>query len=121
MRSNAESSVAVIKAFAESKGWSDEEVNTFIGKINAAMTDLHSGKVTTAFLSDMDKAYNYNDDVTTARTQGEIKGKNAKITAENDNSQGDMMPNLTGSGESEEKIIPKKTWLQQRLEARGEA
>lgn len=76
---NYEQSVNELAAFAEEKGLSDEQAVQVFEKVNQIGFDALEGKYTRESFEMAYNAMNYATDVESARKEGEVAGRNAKI------------------------------------------
>lgn len=76
---NYEQSVNDLAAFAQEKGLSDEQAVAVFEKVNQIAFDVIDGKYSREAYEMAYKAMNYDGDVESARQEGEVAGKNAKI------------------------------------------
>lgn len=76
---NYEQSVNELAAFAEEKGLSDEQAVEVFEKVNQIGFDALEGKYTRESYEMAYNAMNYATDVESARKEGEVAGRNAKI------------------------------------------
>lgn len=98
---NLEFSQQAIEEFAKENNMDDESAGKFLSRFDAMIADINSGKISKEVLATMQRAWNYENDVTAAREQGELAGKNKKIVAQKEESKpkGDGLPKLSGSSE----------------------
>lgn len=115
---NADLSVAELEAFISEKEMTPEQAEGFKSKVETALEEIFQGKVSKTFLTNMYKAEIHEEEVSTAREQGEIVGRNSKIAAEFDKSSGDGMPALS-SGDAIEELPKKQNYLQRGVLARN--
>lgn len=76
---NYEQSVNDLAAFAQEKGISDEQAVEVFEKVNQIAFDVIDGKYTREAYEMAYNAMNYSADVESARKEGEVAGRNAKI------------------------------------------
>lgn len=76
---NYEQSVNDLAAFAQEKGISDEQAVEVFEKVNQIAFDVIDGKYTREAYEMAYNAMNYSTDVESARKEGEVAGRNAKI------------------------------------------
>lgn len=99
METNAQLSQQAITEFASENGLTEEQAADFLGKVDAALSDIFSGKITKDFLMSMKKALNYENDIASASEMAEIKGRNANIEANIiDKPISDGLPKVQGGG-----------------------
>jgi len=97
-KENFEKSTRVIEEFQQSHGMSDDEIDALIGRIVAVANDMVVGKFDASTLELFSKANNYDGAVADARAEGEVAGRNARITERLRHSQkGDGTIPLGGS------------------------
>lgn len=106
---NYEKSVNDIAAFAQEKGLTDEQAVAVFEKINQIGFDVIEGKYTREAMQMAYDAMNYNNDVETARKEGEVSGRNAKIEEKlaKVNKPADMPPAVGGRGAAVGEGAPK--------------
>ena len=97
---NYEQSVNDLVAFASEKGISDEQAMKVFEKVNQIGFDVIEGKYTREAYEMAYNAMNYASDVETARKEGEVAGKNAKIEEKLAKVEKpiDMPPSVGGQG-----------------------
>ena len=97
---NYEQSVNDLVAFASEKGISDEQATQVFEKVNQIGFDVIEGKYTREAYEMAYNAMNYASDVETARKEGEVAGKNAKIEEKLAKVEKpiDMPPSVGGQG-----------------------
>lgn len=109
IEANQDASISAIDAYAEKKGYSEEQKNGLLDFINDTFQELLMKKISENILSAFDKAMNYDNDVTSAAQAGEVSGKNAAIELKkgkvNEAMAGDGVPILGKGGAIEEKEI----------------
>jgi hypothetical protein len=112
LKGNQDVSIAEISAWYEEKGWPEEKADEFSQKVDAFATDLFDGKITKEHLSQLEKAFNYDGDLTTAEENGKIIGKNEKITSgkKTRDDLKDLLPE--GGGSASSKVTPKPTYTE---------
>lgn len=76
---NYEKSIQDLAAYAEEKGLSDEQAIKIFEKVNQVGFDVIEGIYTRETFDMAYNAMNYTADVETARKEGEVAGRNAKI------------------------------------------
>lgn len=77
---NLESSLETIRQFQEERGMSDEEIDEGFTMLLGIIGDGVMGKFSRETLDMIFKARNYDSDVEAAGAEGEVAGRNAKIT-----------------------------------------
>lgn len=97
---NYKQSVNDLVAFASEKGISDEQAMQVFEKVNQIGFDVIEGKYTREAYEMAYNAMNYASDVETARKEGEVAGKNAKIEEKLAKVEKpiDMPPSVGGQG-----------------------
>lgn len=109
---NYEQSVNDLVAFAEEKGISEEQAVEVFEKVNQIAFDVIDGKYTRDAYEMAFNAMNYSADVETARHEGEVAGRNAKIEEKLAKVEKpvDMPPSVGGQGAAvSEQPKPKRT------------
>lgn len=79
-KANEEETKETLRRFQEEKGLSDEEIDALFAKALGIVNDGVMFKYTYETLEMVSKAMNYDTDVATASEEGEIAGRNARIT-----------------------------------------
>ena len=107
---NYEQSVNDLSAFAEEKGLSEEQAIAVFEKVNQIAFDVIDGKYSREAYEMAYKAMNYDSDVDTARKEGEVAGRNAKIEERLGKvaKKPEMPPALGGQGGAAPEPAPKK-------------
>lgn len=101
---NVSNSIPIITAFCEQKGYDPDE---FLGNVwEGIVAPIFTGMYTPDLLDRLDKAFNYDKDVSDAMTAGEVKGRNTKINKMKE-SEGDGLPKGL-SDEGGKKTAPPK-------------
>lgn len=96
---NMQQSLSAIDAWQQEKGLSDEEVDAAIAACAEAGSNWIKGIVSPETLDKFLLAANHDGDVATARFEGEVDGRNAKIEEKLRNGKkGDGVPSGFGSG-----------------------
>lgn len=104
---NLAESLKEIDKIQEEKGLDDEAVNDAMQWLIGVVGDAVMGKFAPETIEMALKAINHDNDVAEASTEGEIRGRNAKIEEKlRKRGQGDGVANLTGKNGMEEQ--PKK-------------
>lgn len=109
---NYEQSVNDLAAFAEEKGLSDEQAVQVFEKVNQIAYDALEGKYTREAYEMAYNAMNYQTDVESARKEGEVAGRNAKIEEKlaKVEKPASMPPSLGGQGAGvDEKPKPRRS------------
>lgn len=78
---NLEQSDKTFAEFIDSQGWDEQKKEGFISFITTMMETLETGVVSTEVLQMLKDAYTHDDDVAEALEEGQIEGRNQKITA----------------------------------------
>ncbi|MCD8281875.1 MAG: hypothetical protein LUC22_01330 [Prevotella sp.] len=89
---NLKKSIEDINALQQQEGLSDDEVNEGMTTIITIIKDGVLGKITPETLQMVFKAVNHDDDVAQAQREGEVAGRNAKITERLRQAKGDGIP-----------------------------
>lgn len=98
---NLEASRANVEAFAQEKGMSPEEFDTFMEQAtDKTIAPLLKGNITPELLEILYKGMNYEADVAQAQEVGRIAGKNEKITETRRTKKADGLPGANGGGGS---------------------
>ena len=85
--------------FRALEGQVEEQATEFLGKVDEALNDIYTGKITKNFLASMFRALNYDKDIANASEMAEIKGRNANIEANILNKPlSDGLPKVQGGG-----------------------
>lgn len=96
-----------INKMQEKEGISDEEIGKATQLLADITNDMVIGKISPESIRIALKALNHDDDVKEAATQGEVKGKNAKIMDKiKTENKTDGVPAITGKGKEEKSIKP---------------
>lgn len=82
VNANMEKSAEVLQQFFADEGMSDEQAQNFADAIDNMINGYIDGNITPDFLRFFQHALNYDADIASAREEGAIKGKNARIDAE---------------------------------------
>lgn len=77
---NMENTLETLREFQEQKGLSDEDVDRVIEALLSIVNDGVMGKFAPETLEMVCKAINYDTDIEAAGQEGEVAGRNAKIT-----------------------------------------
>lgn len=107
---NYEQSVNDLAAFAQEKGISDEQAVEVFEKVNQIAFDVIDGKYTREAYEMAYNAMNYSTDVESARKEGEVAGRNAKIQERLSKVEkpAEMPPAVGGQGAPMEETPKKK-------------
>lgn len=100
IEANMVKSLENIDAYAQTKGYSDEQKQSLTDFINDTFQDLLMKKIDEKVLMAFDKAMNYDKDIEDAKVQAEISGKNAAIDLKKASAEGatDGVPNPGAKG-----------------------
>ena len=96
---NLNQSAITAGEFQQEKGYDDNQMDELVKAIIQCGNDMVVGKFTKQTLEAFAKALNYDNDVKTAREEGEVAGRNAKIDANKLDLRrpaGDGLPQLGG-------------------------
>lgn len=115
-KKNIDESTPIIEQFCNEKGYNpDDFLNDIWDKI---ASPILSGRYTTELLAMIDKAFNYDTDVSDAMKAGEVKGRNENVHKMRKDQIGDGMPTGLGAVTQETKKKSKpKSFLQLASEA----
>lgn len=107
---NYEQSINDLAAFAQEKGLSEEQAVAVFEKVNQIAFDVIDGKYSREAYEMAYKAMNYDVDVESARKEGEVTGRNAKIEERlgKVTKKPEMPPSLGGQGGAVPEPAPKK-------------
>lgn len=118
-QSNCQASEVEIETFFKEKKALEEEQAQFVDFIdNGILAQLYSGKCDKGLLEKLWKAYKYEEDVATAKSAGEIDGRNAQIEVK----RASMNANRDGLPSAGSSITPEptsKSGYIERLMGRG--
>ena len=78
---NQEQTIKDIDAYAEKKGYSEEEKNALLDFIETSFSNMMMKKLTPKMIEDYDRAMHYEDDIKSAEEIATINAKNEKIAA----------------------------------------
>lgn len=79
---NMEASRTLLKEYFDELGWTDDEINKFTDNIDSAFSKYAAAKIDKDLLEVFRKAEAYDRDIESAREDGAIEGKNARVDAE---------------------------------------
>lgn len=115
---NLEFSQQAIEEFAKENEMDDESAGKFLARFDAMLADINSGKISKDVLMTIKKAWDYDNDITTAREQGELAGKNKNIVAQKEAAKpkGDGLPKIGGSSEAPQANKPEPNYIDGLLE-----
>ena len=107
---NYEQSINDLTAFAEEKGISEEQAVAVFEKVNQIAFDVIDGRYTREAYEMAYNAMNYSADVESARKEGEVAGRNAKIQERlaKVEKPAEMPPAVGGQGAPAPEQTPKK-------------
>lgn len=77
---NMDNTLETLRQFQSERGMSDEQIDQVVGFLLGVVRDGVMGKFSTETLDMACKALNYDADVAAAGEEGEVAGRNAKIT-----------------------------------------
>lgn len=77
---NMDATLETLRQFQSERGMSDEQIDQIVGFVLGIVRDGVMGKFSKETLEMASKALNYDADVATASEEGEIAGRNSKIT-----------------------------------------
>ena len=118
---NFPESARAIDEWASAQGISDETVDQLAEKLAEISSNFMVGKFTPETFEMLMKATNYDSDVENARGEGEVAGRNAKITENlRQSRKGDGLQNLngrnnTGGGSPEKRGKSMFDWAQEAM------
>lgn len=96
-KTNIAQSLDDLNQLQKDEGVSDEQVDSALEWLFTTAKDIMLGKISIEAIKLAVKAQNYDNDVEQAGAEGEVRGKNTKITEQlRKQSQGDGMANLGG-------------------------
>ena len=96
-----DTSAPVIEQFCKKKGY---EVDDFLDKVwDWVASPILSGRYTPELLEMMDKAFNYDTDVSDALKAGEVKGRNENVNKMRNDKIGDGLPTGLGTNTKQTK------------------
>jgi len=98
---NLESSLNAIDKAQEENGWDDDYVNNGFKKVFDIVNDAINGKISPETIRLLNDGDSHDDDVAKAGEEGEVRGRNAKITNTlRKGKKGDGTPHLGGGAGS---------------------
>lgn len=111
-------SQAVIDAFAKENNMDDAAAESFLKKVDEMVGAITSGKVSKEALIAMQRAFNYENDITKAREEGSLSERNKKIVAEREKPEkkGDGIPRPTVTGAQKEVVQHEPTHIDRILD-----
>lgn len=106
---NLKESFEALDAYGKEKGISEDELTELFLKAHSFMADALIGKYSREFFDMIVKAERYEGEIESARKEGEINGRNAKIaeTTRRSHEQSAMPPQLSGQGTRAEESRPR--------------
>lgn len=115
---NLELSQQAIEEFARENDMDDAAAGKFLARFDAMLADVNSGKISKDVLTTMKRAWEYDNDVTKAREQGELAGQNKKIIAQKqaEKPKGDGLPKLGSKSEPPEVKKPEPQYIDRVFE-----
>lgn len=113
---NAKDSDAAMTEFIEENGLDEEGAKSFTELVTSIVNDMSAGKVSKETLKLLKRAVDYDNDMSGAREQGRVDGRNEKIEVEKKRMKGSGLPdaNAGGSVQEEVEVKPKSStaaWL----------
>lgn len=100
-KSNLNASIEQLMAYQQERGYSDEQIDEAVEVLMQMGADALMGKFTPENVELAMKASSYDADVENASEEGEVRGRNARITERLKKQQeNDNVPNLTGANNS---------------------
>jgi len=119
MDANMELTAKAIKEFADENKMTEEDSEKFLGQVDEMLQPIYQGKITKETLVKIKRALEYDTAVQAAKEEGEVKGKNEKITAEKEKQEkksDDGLPHIKkGGGDQEETPIPEGAEIISRI------
>lgn len=111
-------SQSVIEAFAKENNMDDAAAESFLKRVDEMIGAISSGKVSKEALIAMQRAFNYENDITRAREEGSLSERNKKIVAEREKPEkkGDGIPRPTVTGAQQEVIQHEPTRIDRILD-----
>lgn len=108
---NFSKSMEVLSQFGADKGLSEDEMVDLFMQAHGFASDAVVGTYSTEFFDMLLKAKKYDDDVASARHEGEVNGRNARIVeqARKREQSAAMPPKLSGQGVRNEERRPQRT------------
>lgn len=95
---NLDESIDALLAFQQERGYSDDEIDEAVETLMQIAADSLRGKFTPENVELAMKAVSYDDDIADADAQGEVRGRNARITERLKKQQSaDTVPALSGA------------------------
>lgn len=96
---NLDESLNALESAQNEKGWDDDFVNDGLEKLFEVVNDAIMGKISVDTIEMLNKAMSHDNDVAKAGEEGEIRGRNAKITEKlKSKKSDDGTPHLSGGG-----------------------
>lgn len=96
---NLESSFGLLDSWGDAKGLSDEQKLEIFTNLNKMLTDAEQGIYSEEFFDMAWKSSHYTDDIESARKEGEVAGRNARLSEMQKNSpRKPIVPMLSGQG-----------------------
>ncbi len=97
MRENLQRSTRSMERFQAEKGMSDEEFERYLDRVYHLCNHVFMGELNEEVLGLLFKGLNYDQDLSCAEREGEVRGRNARITFEKRDRRGDSLPPLRGA------------------------
>lgn len=110
-KTNMDKSEIAIDEFAKEKGWDKNQVNEFLNKATDELfTKVSQGIIDKDILEKLEKLYNYDEDVESARVAGEVAGRNQTIETKMKKMEGDGLPEGPIGGAEAKQETKKKAY-----------
>lgn len=104
---NASESDAAFSDFVSELGMDEAAAEAFKDVVLSVANDMSAGRISKETLAMLKHAIDYDKDMASAREQGEIDGKNKKITAEKKRMEGSGLPDASAGGSASEEVDTK--------------
>ena len=115
---NTEISTKSIQEFAKETNLDEGQATEFLNKVGEALDEVYDGKISKSFLQSMYRALNYEKDLETAKSTGQIAGRNEKIeTKKQTKPAGDGLPVLQGNETPPAQEGKKKDWVSSLIDS----
>ncbi len=96
MRDNLHRSTRSMERFKAAKGMGDDEFEQFLDRVYHLCNHVFMGELNEEVLGLLFKGLNYERDLSCAERDGEVRGRNARISFEKRERRGDSLPPLRG-------------------------
>ncbi len=96
MRENLQRSTRSMERFKAEKRMSDEDFERYLDRVYHLCNHVFMGELNEEVLSLLFKGLNYDQDLSCAEHEGEVRGRNARISMEKRERRGDSLPPLRG-------------------------